>query len=170
MPPQLRNIEIAAPGDDEVEFKLVTVEESKASYEELRRKRRDAEGDIAQTAKSSDGGRKRDYDKMEEALNTYTEDAPMMAEKDASRKKRKLMKGLKIYTGPGRGGSDTSKKFIFEMTAQVREDCRSGKQKQFEKAYRKLLQIIEIADDERRSSNDRYKVDCDVLYGAEEDV
>ena len=168
MPEELNSIEISVPKDEESEFNLVIKRQDEEKYEEIRGQRKKVQEETQKTARSSDMGHKSEYDKMNEALTSFAEEVTMLGEEDASRKKRKVMRKLKIYTS-GRGGSEASNKFIFQMTQQVKIDTDSGKQKQFEKAYKNMLQLIETSNKERLAT-ERYQVDCDALYGAEADV
>ena len=67
-----------------------------------------------------------------------------------------------------RGGHTTNKKFIAEMAATVTKDSKSGKQKEFEKMYKKILKFSQ--ETKESPSYDKCDIDCDALYGAEEDV
>lgn len=169
MPEELRSIEISAPDGDDDEFNLVAEADDEERHRELKAKRREIHEETERAARSRDSGHLRQYEEMNHACDGYSSDARMLDQRQATTKRRKLMKTLKVHSS-SKGGSDASNKFIFDMTAQVKEDHASGKQKKFEKAYRKMLKAIEVSnEEEQRSIKRKYKVDCDVLYGAEEE-
>ena len=148
---------------------MVAEADDEERHRELKAKRREIHEETERAARSRDSGHLRQYEEMNHACDGYSSDARMLDQRQATTKRRKLMKTLKVHSS-SKGGSDASNKFIFDMTAQVKEDHASGNQKKFEKAYRKMLKAIEVSnEEEQRSIKRKYKVDCDVLYGAEEE-
>jgi len=178
----LDEMEIAAPDDDGVsEFKLVVdkiPEEYKAAQEAAEKVRKEA------LANASNHQHAQSYERVASMLtndagssgSSSNDDSPCDAAREARKKKRKSMMGLKMYTGSGakksrrdsdkfKGWSDEGKAFVVKMTNDIKEDVDSGVHDEWEKMYRKITEVVKTSDEqEQEGESSRIEVDYGALY------
>ena len=101
----------------------------------------------------------------------------MVGQKENTKKKRKHMRELRVYTGKRikdnqskrkfKGWSDEGKAFVFEITNKIKEDVRSGLNAKWETVYREIRRLQKEAEEKENKAEEakqRYEVNYDVLY------
>ena len=181
---ELKEVEVALPEEEGGGFKCIEKDKDEQGYEAAKRKREETEEETAKQATSETDGHKKIFDKMNDTINNLEATPPPRDQREAKRKKRRLMKDLKVHTGAatssrdeGRrrqsvSAGDKTNRFLNEMTKMIKIDVRAGKQKQFETMYMQLEKILEGKKEEARGSGkeDRYTIDCDSFYEEAEEV
>ena len=167
MPSEVKDIEISVPEGEDTEFKLVTKDEDEDKYEEIRQARKELVEQMGRKTKDASESHKRKFDKMNDAVLDYERDREDLDDMEAKKRRRRVTGDLKVCK-KGKRGSDASKKLIFDIKRQIREDSQSGRQKQFEKTYTKVLEAIKVSND-GGEEEERYRVDCDELYASDDE-
>lgn len=181
----LDEVEIALPHDGVKEYQLVTNEVAtqeayKAAQEASEMVRKEA---LANISPNSSNNRRdghvhvQSYGKVKSLLRSDTSfSSPVenrAAAKEMTKKKRKCMRELKIYTGSGakksrrdsdkfKGWSEEGKMFMVKMTKAIKDDVESGVHGEWEKMYRKISAAVYTSDDPEEESESA-EVDYSVL-------
>ena len=88
------------------------------------------------------------------------------------------MRELKVYTGNAvkgrnerkyKGWSDKGKKFLVEMTQDIKDDVSTGRHGQWEKIYRRICNVVKESKEKENENSGRmqgnqYVVDYNVMY------
>lgn len=170
----LAGVEIALPESDGEEYRCLQEESSSPeAYEAARTAANKLQEEILKEAVSA-AGHKRAFDAARQIQERFSRDEPESS-RDRAKKKRKCMRELKVYTGSAvrsgserryKGWSDEGKKFLFEMTGQIKDDVALGSHAQWEKMYRRICEVIKQSEERENHTgeSERYVVDCGVMY------
>jgi hypothetical protein len=182
----LDKVEIAMPATKGLGDFLLCLDETEDEYKAAQEAALVVMGEVRDTIicdyNSGHGrGHKHSYEKVQEMLarddsdSTSDEDTTTKARSERARKKRKLMRDLKMYTGSGtkdsnqesekfKGWLDKGKEFMVTMTKEIKEDIESGLHGQWEKMYRKICKAVKQFNHPEQESPQNYEVDYNILY------
>lgn len=183
----LPGIEITTTGEENDDYKLLHEDSLQEKEQELEFKtakedRQDMRSTIVEGLRQ-DKERQEQFkeheDQLERLLSELSGD-----EKENSKKKRKCMRGLKVFTAGikkprnapqsksrknrrDKGWSTEANKFMFDMTKAIQEDVGCGKHKRWENLYKEIVkstQRARAADEEASDEEDEYEVDCNAVH------
>jgi len=164
---------------------LPSTDENYAAEEERRQSMQEM---IIETAKQ-DEDRMKQYNEHQTQLDLFNLPDEYTKE-EHSKKRRKCMRGLKVYTAAAKnsntisppssrsttkearnnkdkGWSDKANKFLTEMKARIKADEEAGTQKKWEKMYREIAKAVKKARDSSEESGGEdtaFQVDCNEMY------
>jgi len=156
-----------------------------AAYKEAHEATNNATKDILAIADANRNrcGNLHSYDKVNTLLlsdfgsNTSSPtDSCHVVQREITKKKRKSMRELKMYTGGGsakkskrdgdnfKGWSHEGKMFMVKMTKDIKQDVDSGMQAEWEKMYRRICMAVKVSDEQEQESCNETEVDYDIMY------
>lgn len=180
----LPGFEIAITGEENKSFKLL--HEDSLLDEELQVQFKNAKENWKamrltiiqglQVSKKCQEHFKEHEEQLEQLMSEHSAD-----EKENSKKKRRCMRGLKVFTagikkpsstptrrkstdGKDRGWSKKANIFMFNVTSAIQEDVAGGKHKHWENTHKEIIKTtVKAGAANKDQDEDEHKIDCNVV-------
>jgi len=154
------------PGGEE----KVIVDVAKNSYKKAAKKRHDWLRELKN--KSICNEMKRSWEQLgSDEDETVTATTEQMDKKQRDQKKRKVMKGLKKWTGLAdqgerkfKGWSDNGHRAYENWTMSIKDDVDMGRYTRWEKAYREVKAMNQNSSESSNADIDKYEVNRNVVW------
>ena len=177
-------IQVEVPKERGDPYKIYDKHSPQARFDAAKTKTEHLHKKLREKARSPDETHKKMFDEIAKTHSAYKNDVLADATNtrvDVMKKKRKLLKELKVYTGTNeddeenagrrkkrktKGWSDDGKRFLVNMTKAIRDELKDNSHKAWEEMYATMCKHVQAEHKrslDRVPVEDRYEVNAELM-------